>query len=95
MLTFSVYQHNRFFSNTLLGSCEMPLSLCFEQLVSAAKSCNPSEAGSCNMSLQRCMSCSICNKKKAVQVGVESVAVVQSVKSMDFHTIIYQSPRPS
>ena len=42
MLTFSVYQQN-FFSSTLLGSCEMPLSLCFEQLVSAAKSCDPTE----------------------------------------------------
>lgn len=45
MLTFSVYQQNLFFSSTLLGSCEMPLSLCFEQLVSAAKSCDPTEAG--------------------------------------------------
>jgi hypothetical protein len=43
MLTFSVYQQNLFFSSTLLGSCEMPLSLCFEQLVSAAKSCDPTE----------------------------------------------------
>ena len=44
MLTLSVYQHNLFLANTLLGSCEMPLSLCYEQLVSSAKSCNPGEA---------------------------------------------------
>ena len=54
MLTFSVYQQNLFFSSTLLGSCEMPLSLCFEQLVSAAKSCDPTEVtgsgfGGCDM----------------------------------------------
>lgn len=44
ILTFSVYKHNLFLSNTFLGSCEMPLSLCYEQLVSTAKSCNPAEA---------------------------------------------------
>ena len=45
VMIFSVYQANLFFSSSFLGSCEMPLSLCYEQLVSAAQSCNPSEAG--------------------------------------------------
>jgi len=81
MLTFSVYQHNRFFSNTLLGSCEMPLSLCFEQLVSAAKSCNPSEAGALPIEVEmnlmysgkpvigRCSMYVSCSKEALASVG--------------------------
>jgi len=54
VMIFSVYQANLFFSSSFLGSCEMPLSLCYEQLVSAAQSCNPSEAEPLPIELDIC-----------------------------------------
>ncbi|CAE7577157.1 unnamed protein product [Symbiodinium pilosum] len=42
-LVLSASQPGLFFSK-VLASCDLPLALCYEQLVSAAKSCNPAEA---------------------------------------------------
>jgi len=44
-------QPGLFFSSSL-GSCELPLSVCYEQLVSTVKSCNPTEADALPIELE-------------------------------------------
>ncbi|CAE7749425.1 unnamed protein product [Symbiodinium sp. CCMP2456] len=43
-LVLSAVEPGRLFFSTQVASCDLPLAVCYEQLVSSAKNCNPTEA---------------------------------------------------